>query len=65
MSTEIEERLAHLERVVDELNTELARRAGEVDRLTERVRMLMEREATREAEGSGGIIVGDERPPHY
>jgi len=27
--------------------------------------MLMEREAQREAEGSGGAIFGDERPPHY
>ena len=65
MSTEIEERLAHLERLVDDLNEVVAKQAGEIDRLTARVAMLMEREAMREAEGTGGVIVGDEKPPHY
>ena len=65
MSTEIEERLAHLERTVDELNEVVAKQAAEVDRLTARVQMLMEREAAREAEGGGGVVMGDERPPHY
>ena len=65
MTTEIEERLAHLERLVDELNEVLARQAGEIDVLTRRVAMLMEREAEREADGSGGVVIGDERPPHY
>ncbi len=63
MSTEIEERLAHLERLADELNEVVAKQAREIDRLTARVAMLMEREAAREAEG--GVIVGDEKPPHY
>jgi SlyX protein len=27
--------------------------------------MLMQRESAREAEGGGGVITGDERPPHY
>ena len=65
MSTEIEERLAHLERLADELNEVVAGQAQEIDRLTARVAMLMEREAMREADGSGGVIVGDEKPPHY
>ena len=65
MSTEIEERLAHLERLADELSTVVAGQAVEIDRLTARVRKLMEREAMREAEGSGGVVLGDERPPHY
>ena len=65
MSTEIEERLAHLERLVDDLNEVVAKQAREIDRLTARVAMLMEREAMREAEGTGGVIVGDEKPPHY
>ncbi|MEM6386584.1 MAG: SlyX family protein [Pseudomonadota bacterium] len=65
MSTEIEERLAHLERLTDELNGVVARQAGEIDRLTARVAMLMEREAAREAEGGGGVVLGDEKPPHY
>lgn len=65
MSEKIEERLAHLERLTDELNEVVAGQAREIDRLTHRVEMLMQREAAREAEGSGGIVLGDERPPHY
>ena len=65
MSTEIEERLAHLERMVDELNEVVVKQTIEIDRLTARLQMLLEREAAREAEGSGGVVVGDEPPPHY
>ncbi|MEO1537093.1 MAG: SlyX family protein [Pseudomonadota bacterium] len=65
MSMEIEERLAHLERLAEDLNEVVAKQAGEIDRLTARVAMLMEREAMREADGTGGVIVGDEKPPHY
>lgn len=65
MSDAIEERLAHLERVADDLNEVVARQAREIEVLTRRVQMLMEREAARELEGGGGVIVGDERPPHY
>ena len=65
MSTEIEERLAHLEHLTDELNTVVATQALDIDRLKARVAMLMEREALREVEGTGGVIVGDETPPHY
>lgn len=65
MSTEIEERLAYLERLADELNEVVAQQALEMDRLKAQLRRLMEREAAREAEGTGGVVVGDERPPHY
>lgn len=65
MSAAIEERLAHLERLTDELNEVVSTQASEIDRLTARVQMLMEREATREAQGGGGVVLGDETPPHY
>ena len=65
MTVEIEEQLAHLERVVDELNDVVARQAEEIAVMTRRVTMLMEREAMREADGSGGVVIGNERPPHY
>ena len=65
MSTEIEERLAHLERLTEELNEVVVRQTMEIDRLTARVSLLMEREAAREAQGGGGVILGDEKPPHY
>ena len=65
MSAEIEERLAHLERLADELNDVVAGQAKTIDKLTSRVQMLMEREAAREAESTGGVVIGDEVPPHY
>lgn len=65
MSVELEERLAHLERLTEELSGVVAKQASEIDRLVARVALLMEREAGREAEGGGGIVLGDERPPHY
>ena len=65
MSEKIEERLAHLERLADELSDQVAAQAGEIERLERRVRMLLEREAMREADGGGGVVLGDERPPHY
>lgn len=65
MSEKIEERLAHLERLAEELSEVEARQSREIDVLTRRVEMLMQREASREAEGTGGVVLGDERPPHY
>ena len=61
----IEEELAHLRRLTDELSDVLARQAAEIDILTRRVAMLIERAASQEAEGLGGTVFGDERPPHY
>ena len=65
MTGKIEEKLAHLERLVDDLNDVVARQSREIEVLTKRVQLLMEREAARELEGSGGVLMGDERPPHY
>lgn len=61
----LEEQIAHLTRTVDELSDVIRRQQGEIDRLTHRVAMLMERERARDQEGNGGVILGDERPPHY
>ncbi|MEQ6250059.1 SlyX family protein [Sulfitobacter sp. HNIBRBA3233] len=61
----IEEKIAHLERTVDDLSTIVATQQSEIDRLTRHVAMLMRREAERDADGTGGVVVGDERPPHY
>ncbi len=61
----LEERIAHLTRAVDEMSEVMARQQTEIDRLTRRVHLLMEREAARQQEGSGGVVLGDERPPHY
>lgn len=61
----IEEHLAHLTRTVEELSDVVARQEEEIALLTRRVAMLMEREGQREADSSGGVVMGDERPPHY
>ena len=61
----LEEQMAHLMRSVDDLSDIVAKQQDEIDRLNARVEMLMRREGEREASGSGGIVVGDERPPHY
>ncbi|MDW4500410.1 SlyX family protein [Sulfitobacter sp. D35] len=62
---ELEERIAHLTRTVDDLSDVVARQQSEIDLLTRRMAMLMQREAEREAQGSGGVVLGDEKPPHY
>ena len=61
----LEEQIAHLTRTVDELSDVVAAQQREIDTLTRRVQMLMQREAEREQAQSGGVVVGDERPPHY
>ena len=62
---QIEEKIAHLVRNVDELSDIVAAQQDELDRLTRRVEMLMRREAERETDAGGGVVLGDERPPHY
>lgn len=61
----LEEKLAHLIRTVDDLSDIVATQQTEIDTLTRRVRMLMRREAERETDSGGGVVIGDERPPHY
>ncbi|KJS44591.1 MAG: SlyX family protein [Roseovarius sp. BRH_c41] len=63
--TDIEEKLAHLIRTVDDLSDVIARQDREIDCLRLRVEMLLAREAARQGESDGGVILGDERPPHY
>lgn len=63
--TALEEQVAHLTRITDELSEVLARQDGEIDRLTRRVEMLMAREAAREADSANAIPLADQRPPHW
>lgn len=57
----LEEKVAHLMRAVDDLSEVVHRQQGEIDQLTRRVVMLLEREAEREA----GQAVPIDRPPHW
>lgn len=64
MTTKLEERLSHLQRIVDDLSDVIARQDVELDRLRKQLTFLMEREREREAD-AGTITLGNERPPHY
>lgn len=61
----MEEQLAHLTRTVEDLSDVVAAQASEIELLTRRVALLMEREAQREADGGSHIYGGPEKPPHY
>lgn len=61
----LEERLAHLTRLTDDLSEVIARQDVEISRLRREMDRLLRRDAEREAEGTGGIVFGAERPPHY
>lgn len=64
MST-TEETLAHLTRMVDDLSEVVARQEGEIAMLTRRVQLLLEREAERESDLGGQVLMGNETPPHW
>lgn len=64
-TTELEEQIAHLSRTVDELSDVVAGQSTEIERLTRRVQMLMERAAEQESGGDGGVVIAGETPPHY
>ncbi|MCD1625713.1 MAG: SlyX family protein [Paracoccaceae bacterium] len=61
----LEEKLAHLLRSVDDLSDIVAAQQTEIDRLTRRVEMLMQREGEREASAGDSVILADQRPPHW
>lgn len=60
-----EETLSHLIRTVDELSEIIARQEAEIAMLTRRVQLLMEREAERESDIGGQVMLSDEKPPHW
>lgn len=60
----LEERVAHLTRMVEDMSDVVARQDKEIDRLTRLVKLLVEREAEREAMG-GDAPAANQRPPHW
>lgn len=61
----VEEALAHLGRLAEELSEVVARQEAEIARLSRRLGLLMEREAERELDAGGTIPLADQRPPHW
>lgn len=63
--TALEEQIAHLVRTVEDLSDVVARQDREIDRLGQRLRMVIERAAERDAEAGAEIVLTDQRPPHW
>ncbi|MDF1619032.1 SlyX family protein [Pseudothioclava nitratireducens] len=63
--TALEEQVAHLTRIVEDLSDVIARQDREIERIARRLSLLMEREAEREADQGGTIPLADQRPPHW
>jgi len=62
--TELEERIAHLMRAVDDLSDVVAMQGREIDRLTRLTQMLAQREADREEAGLDAPAA-NVKPPHW
>lgn len=60
----IEEKVAHLARAVEDLSDVVAAQGKEIERLSRLVRLLVEREAEREATGMDAPAA-NQRPPHW
>ena len=67
----LEERLAHLNRAVDDLSDVVTRQGREIDRLTRIVSLLAERELGREMgremghDMDGEAPAANQKPPHW
>ncbi len=61
----LEETVAHLSRIVEDLSEIVARQEREIDYLKRRVGLLLEREASREVDAGGTIPLADQKPPHW
>ncbi len=63
--TRLEEQVAHLTRVTDDLSDIVARQEDQILQLLRKHAMLMEREAERELQEGGSVPLADQRPPHW
>jgi len=61
----LEEQIAHLTRSVEDLSDVVTRQQREIDGLTRRLALLVDREAEREYDSGGSIPLADQVPPHY
>jgi SlyX protein len=61
--TALEERIAHLTRMVEDLSDVVTTQAKALDRMDRLTRMLAEREADRDAQGDAPAA--NVKPPHW
>ena len=64
-TTRLEEEIAHLSRMVEDLSDVVARQEKEITVMKRRLGILLEREAERELESGGSVPLADQRPPHW
>ncbi len=60
----LEEKLAHLERAMNELSDVVARQQKELDRATDRHQRLLDKLSALESDW-GPSATAEEKPPHY
>lgn len=63
--TKMEETIAHLTRIVDDLSDVMAQQEKEITTLNRRMAMIMQKEAEREVAEGGTVPLADQRPPHW
>lgn len=63
--TALEEQVAHMSRMVEDLSEVVARQDRDLALLATRVQMLAEREAQREVDEGGTVPLADQKPPHW
>ena len=61
----LEENYTRLELMLEELNTVITRQDKEISILIQKIELLMVREAQREQEDPGSILLADVKPPHW
>lgn len=61
---QLEEKIAFLERAVNELSDVVARQQKELDRVTDRHQRLMDKLTAMESD-FGASATAEEKPPHY
>ena len=65
MAQELEERIAHLEKMLDELSDVVKAQRDEMDGMVRILEALRQKALADAQTSDGGVILGDERPPHY
>ena len=63
--TEVETALAHALNQIEELNSVIIDQEKRIELLEARMTRLRQWAAEQETDKSGGVVIGDEKPPHY